>query len=193
MNNNNTCKISVYKKCTSCGTGFCDYTWCGELFCEKCLDICWILDDENLCSILFTCCDFHRPQINFNNIKSYSHHTGTTNVNINDDDSCDDSSELDYAPDYIKGQHTLGKPMRISTNNRKIIEKSVNDYSESKNLQPHQPQSLVEHTVVNNNSFSKSPDNMTSTNSFIMSKSYEIKDEISNTFKKYIVDKIKKV
>jgi hypothetical protein len=57
------CKYAVYKTCRDCERGFTDTRWCGELMCQRCLDLCWLIDDSDMADTIFTCCDMHRPFI----------------------------------------------------------------------------------------------------------------------------------
>lgn len=226
----NTCKLSIYKMCASCGMGFCDNKWCGDLLCQRCLDICWILDDEQLCNILFTCCDYHRPQINFNNITSYTYSEYNTDYLINS--SKDMKTEVASPENYSSSTHSsvphstpivvpselkarsyfvtpskttlvtssasvpipkLSKPIQIPQRDQKKKEDRFDDNPFSSS--PSSPSLKCD----DNNPFSQSlpqyrnDDKIepTKSKSFIIAKSYEIRDDISNTFKKYIVDKIK--
>ena len=188
----NTCKIAVYKTCASCKMGFCDNKWCGELMCQRCLDICWILDDSVLCDILFTCCDYHRPQINSNNI---------TSISYNNENTMDDIQIEDI---YVKNNHTSSPTLlpselfqSLPTTNP-FHHDNFNNNSLTQSRPIAIPKKNEEKGKFDNNPFSQSvpqinedKEPFVKSKSFIIAKSYEIKDDISSTFKKYIVDKIK--
>ena len=63
------CKITSFKECVQCKRTFLDNKWCGEITCQRCLDLCWVIDDLYISERIFSCCDYHRPQISFNNMK----------------------------------------------------------------------------------------------------------------------------
>ena len=191
----NTCKIAVYKTCASCKMGFCDNKWCGELMCQRCLDICWVLDDPILCDILFNCCDYHRPQINLNNITSVSYNDDEQEIQINVKDitqssllslqspsiSLPSTPALPSKCDYNNSFNVKTQPILIPKTNPIIVPKN-NDEKGRFDNNPFS-QSLPQ--------FNEEKEPFVRSKSFIIAKSYEIKDDISNTFKKYIVDKIK--
>jgi hypothetical protein len=187
----NTCKISVYKKCTSCGVGFCDNLWCGDLLCQRCLDICWILDDDDLCAILFTCCDHHRPQINFNNITAHSYMENEPQIleleNAIQKERENEEVAIEDLPTY-----------KTDSSQDEYTIKDIYSTSKSKPIPIPKNDSLDKKDKFDNNPFSQSfPSSYQQNNgpvksqSFILAKSYEVKNELSSTFKKYIIDKIK--
>ena len=53
--------IPSLKKCNECDESYLNVLWCGELLCEKCLDMCSIVQDSNIMNIIFQCCPKHRP------------------------------------------------------------------------------------------------------------------------------------
>ena len=67
--NNNTqqqikkCEYGVVKYCKTCGIMFVATKWCGELLCQPCLDMAWLIDDDYAVEMLFTCCPAHRPLV----------------------------------------------------------------------------------------------------------------------------------
>ena len=58
-----SCEIVTYRWCKECKKGFVDDKWCGELTCKRCLNLCWLVDDIDISNRIFSCCDYHRPQI----------------------------------------------------------------------------------------------------------------------------------
>jgi hypothetical protein len=63
------CEITYFKKCKECNRTFIDNRWCGDITCQRCLDLCWVINDYDISERIFNCCDYHRPQISFNNMK----------------------------------------------------------------------------------------------------------------------------
>jgi hypothetical protein len=63
------CKIVCFKKCIDCNRSFVDNKWCGEITCQRCLDLCWVINEKHITERIFACCDYHRPQISLNNMK----------------------------------------------------------------------------------------------------------------------------
>ena len=57
------CDVVTYKWCKECKKSFVDEKWCGELVCNRCINLCWIVDDIGISNRIFECCDYHRPQI----------------------------------------------------------------------------------------------------------------------------------
>ena len=86
------CDSTIYKHCKQCKQGFVDNLWCGELACQRCLDMCWIVDDREIIDRVLSCCDYHRPLIKLNNMQMEKtemhifdkHFTDTQNKKIDD-------------------------------------------------------------------------------------------------------------
>lgn len=70
MTNNQKCKIGVYKYCMDCERSFVDTVWCGDILCNRCLEMCWLVDNPEIAERILNCCDYHRPHISLSNVKS---------------------------------------------------------------------------------------------------------------------------
>lgn len=70
MKNNQKCKFGVYKHCMDCERSFIDTVWCGDILCNRCLEMCWLVDNSEIAERILGCCDYHRPYISLNNVKS---------------------------------------------------------------------------------------------------------------------------
>lgn len=70
MKNNQKCKFGVYKYCMDCERSFVDTVWCGDLLCNRCLEMCWLVDNTEIAERILGCCDYHRPYISLSNVKS---------------------------------------------------------------------------------------------------------------------------
>lgn len=57
------CKYGVVKHCAECKERFIATKWCGELTCQPCLDMAWLIDDNHITNLLFSCCPAHRPLV----------------------------------------------------------------------------------------------------------------------------------
>lgn len=62
------CDYGVFKTCRDCGRSFVDDRWCGDLMCQRCLDMCWLVDDSEMIDRIFECCDLHRPFIGIHSL-----------------------------------------------------------------------------------------------------------------------------
>lgn len=72
MKNNQKCKNGVYKFCMECERSFVDTVWCGELLCNRCLEMCWLVDNVEIAERVLGCCDYHRPSIALSNVVARS-------------------------------------------------------------------------------------------------------------------------
>jgi hypothetical protein len=55
--------IPCMKKCRECKNSYITTIWCGNLLCNKCLEMCWIVNDKDIMDSMFECCPLHRPLI----------------------------------------------------------------------------------------------------------------------------------
>ena len=58
-----SCKYVVIKTCPECDREFADNKWCGLFMCNRCLNMAWIIDDDEIIKKVFECCDSHRPHV----------------------------------------------------------------------------------------------------------------------------------
>lgn len=59
----NRCKYGVIKQCQVCNERYLAIKWCGELMCQPCLEMAWLIDDDDIVELLFNCCPSHRPLV----------------------------------------------------------------------------------------------------------------------------------
>jgi hypothetical protein len=55
--------IPCMKLCRECKRMYIATIWCGDLMCNKCLEMCWIVNDSEIMNGVFECCPSHRPLI----------------------------------------------------------------------------------------------------------------------------------
>ena len=69
-----SCETPVLKICSDekCTKHFVDIRWCGTLTCNRCLKMCWLVNDKTIIDRIFNCCDYHRPFVTLTNVRQHS-------------------------------------------------------------------------------------------------------------------------
>lgn len=166
---NTKCKIGHYKTCIDCKRGFVDDIWCGDVMCQRCLDMCWVVNDPTIIERIFNCCDYHRPHVNMHNIN--------VEVDCNDDTTNHLKKNVDndtfdgWKPTSSLSPNTpLTSPTSISPISPIPTSSIATNFKNTNNIQGFLPKSPQR-------TFNNTPSNT-------FSRSY--KDEISTKLKEFI-------
>lgn len=142
MKNNQKCKFGVYKYCMECERSFIDTVWCGDLLCNRCLEMCWLVDNVEIAERVLGCCDYHRPSIILSNVVDRSDsHTSRSNhkdegiISYSKPNTSEFTTPLGnfkpFAANLPQKSESISIPNKIKNTNIDIVKQS---HIESKSL-----------------------------------------------------------
>jgi len=117
------CESSRFKKCVDCKRSFIDNKWCGEIGCQRCLDLCWVINERHIAERIFNCCDYHRPQISLNNMKITF---DETQMEITEDEQTRIMNDIEKRIKDMDKDNIVGMEIPIEIDGESMDEEPVN-------------------------------------------------------------------